>query len=327
MKKQVLLLATVIFSILTLNINAQWTGLNPILTNSNVGIEINTSTGNPEGKFHIHQANIPNQFGLPTTYRPHIVLGLACDLSNSPEPFINPLNTNDFSVEPNCYGDLDIFKLESFSNSMNGRGPIVSYTGTKDPIVSFGKGRTLFHGGLFVGGAFSVNPVQNSTTVNTDFVVNGVSTLNNGLYTNLFRSINSNPIEVDADLHFQHNNIILKHGDIIFKNSSNDNELRIYSNGNIRAREIKVDVAVIPDYVFKEGYKLRSLPELEAYIQKYKHLPNIKGENEYNEQEGISIGEMNLKLLEKVEELTLYTIQQQKEIEELKKLVNSFVKK
>ena len=70
-----------------------------------------------------------------------------------------------------------------------------------------------------------------------------------------------------------------------------------------------------------------SISDLENYIKANKHLPNIKGENEYNESEGLSLGEMNLKLLEKVEELTLYTIQQQKELEELKKLVSTFVKK
>jgi hypothetical protein len=66
---------------------------------------------------------------------------------------------------------------------------------------------------------------------------------------------------------------------------------------------------------------------LEKFIQKEKHLPNIKGENEYEKNEGLSLGEMNLKLLEKVEELTLYTIQQQKQIDELKKLVQGLVKK
>lgn len=328
MQKFKFITATVILSILTLNINAQWTGLapSPLLTNQDAGISINTASGAPEGKLHIHQFQNPQNFGAN---KKHLVLGLACDLSASPEPiFLNPINSNDFSLEPSCGGDLDIFKLETNVSTMNASGPIVNYTGLKFPIVSFGQGRTFFHGGLFVGSSLTVSPAQNSTTVNTDFVVNGSSTFNNGLRVNNISSINSDPITVFSDLSMHsHRNIILKHGDIIFKDASNNNQLRIYSDGNIRAREIKVDVATIPDYVFKTGYKLMPLNELEAYIKANKHLPNIKGENEYNESEGLSLGEMNLKLLEKVEELTLYTIQQQKELEALKKLVSTFVKK
>jgi hypothetical protein len=61
---------------------------------------------------------------------------------------------------------------------------------------------------------------------------------------------------------------------------------------------------------------------LEKFIQKEKHLPNIKGENEYEKNEGLSLGEMNLKLLEKVEELTLYMIQLKKQNEDLQAQIN-----
>lgn len=118
--------------------------------------------------------------------------------------------------------------------------------------------------------------------------------------------------------YFSHDLQLNNSSGIIFKDASNVTQLKLYGDGNIRAREIKVDLQTIPDYVFKPGYKLMSIPELEKYISANKHLPNIKGENEFNSTEGISLGEMNLKLLEKVEELTLYVIQLKKEIDLVK---------
>jgi len=85
-------------------------------------------------------------------------------------------------------------------------------------------------------------------------------------------------------------------------------------NGKIRAQEIKVDNENWPDYVFDDDYQMRSLPELENYIKANKHLPGIPDRKEVNE-EGIELGEMNRKLLEKVEELTLHLIRMEKEKE------------
>lgn len=72
------------------------------------------------------------------------------------------------------------------------------------------------------------------------------------------------------------------------------------------------------DKVFDKTYKLMSLQEVSKFISENKHLPNVPSAQEVVKN-GISIDEMVSKLLEKVEELTLYAIQQQKEIEELKK--------
>ncbi|MCP9761599.1 hypothetical protein [Lacihabitans soyangensis] len=72
------------------------------------------------------------------------------------------------------------------------------------------------------------------------------------------------------------------------------------------------------DKVFDKTYKLMPLQEVSKFINENKHLPNVPSAQEVVKN-GVSIDEMVSKLLEKVEELTLYTIQQQKEIEELKK--------
>jgi hypothetical protein len=92
---------------------------------------------------------------------------------------------------------------------------------------------------------------------------------------------------------------------------------RLNVNGKIRANEIVVNTTGA-DFVFEPTYKLRSLAELEAFIKKYKHLPDIAPAKEMQEN-GISAGEMQAKLLQKVEELTIYLIEQNKRIVELEK--------
>lgn len=91
-------------------------------------------------------------------------------------------------------------------------------------------------------------------------------------------------------------------------------------NGTIRAKEIKVEISGWPDYVFEETYKLKTLGELENFIKKNKHLPNIPSAKTI-ESAGLSLGEMNKMLLEKIEELTLHLISKEKEIENLKKSI------
>ena len=71
-----------------------------------------------------------------------------------------------------------------------------------------------------------------------------------------------------------------------------------------------------PDFVFASNYELPTLKEVESFIQENKHLPNIPSAKVVKEQ-GIDVGEMNAKLLQKIEELTLYIIDQEKRIEKL----------
>jgi len=74
----------------------------------------------------------------------------------------------------------------------------------------------------------------------------------------------------------------------------------------------------VPDYVFESDYKLTPLSELADFIAENKHLPNIPSAAEVKAAGKVSLTELQMKLLEKIEELTLYTIDQQKTIDELK---------
>jgi hypothetical protein len=97
----------------------------------------------------------------------------------------------------------------------------------------------------------------------------------------------------------------------------------IKSNGKISATEIEVTETVpIPDFVFEDDYDLMSLDELEKSIEKNKHLPDIPSAEEIAAN-GMNVGEMQAKLLQKVEELTLYVIELKKENEQLKRRIDS----
>ena len=91
-------------------------------------------------------------------------------------------------------------------------------------------------------------------------------------------------------------------------------------DGPVYAREVIVTMDPFPDYVFSTGYNLKPLAEVEDYINKNKHLPGITSAGEVKEN-GLSLGEMQAKLLEKIEEMTLHMIQMQKRIDELENQV------
>ena len=92
-------------------------------------------------------------------------------------------------------------------------------------------------------------------------------------------------------------------------------------NGNIRAKEIKVEASHWPDYVFDETYKMMELKDLEKYIKENNHLPGIPKAKEV-ETDGLKLGEMNKRLLKKIEELTLYIIEKDQQFN----LLNNEVK-
>jgi hypothetical protein len=71
------------------------------------------------------------------------------------------------------------------------------------------------------------------------------------------------------------------------------------------------------DFVFEDDYQLMSLNDLEQQIKANKHLPGIPSAKEV-EENGVSLGEMQAKLLQKIEELTLYVIDQDKKLDVLK---------
>lgn len=93
---------------------------------------------------------------------------------------------------------------------------------------------------------------------------------------------------------------------------------KLYVDGKIICEELTVKLeSSWPDFVFNETYQLMSLSDLESYIMQNKHLPNVPSEKEIAKT-GIKSGEMDAILLQKIEELTLYIIELEKEINRIK---------
>ncbi|MBQ4804514.1 hypothetical protein J8L88_16760 [Aquimarina sp. MMG015] len=110
---------------------------------------------------------------------------------------------------------------------------------------------------------------------------------------------------------------ITRYGNVGIGTTNPDMKLTV--KGNIHAEEVKIDLNIpAPDYVFKESYNLRSIEEVENFIKKNSHLPEIPSAKEF-EQNGVMQAEMDMNLLKKIEELTLYTIDQEKKIKKLER--------
>lgn len=101
-------------------------------------------------------------------------------------------------------------------------------------------------------------------------------------------------------------------------------------NKKLEAKEIKVTNSPTADFVFSSNYNLPSIESVSKYVKEFKHLPEIASAKEMNKN-GVNVGEFQIQLLQKIEELTLYTIEQEKQIKLLHKKIelndNNFEKR
>jgi hypothetical protein len=102
--------------------------------------------------------------------------------------------------------------------------------------------------------------------------------------------------------------------------SETDDNIKIFANGEIWARRIWVRQGNWPDFVFNKNYELLSIYEVKDFIVKNNRLPDMPSESEIIKN-GLDLGDMNSLLLKKIEELTLYIIKQQEEIDSIKKRI------
>jgi hypothetical protein len=111
---------------------------------------------------------------------------------------------------------------------------------------------------------------------------------------------------------------VVTNGNVGIGTSNPANKLDV--KGVIRAMEVKVETGWA-DFVFNDDYHLKPLSEVNTFIKENKHLPEIPSASEIEKNDGVNLGEMQVKLLQKIEELTLYIIQQEKRINELEEKV------
>lgn len=151
-------------------------------------------------------------------------------------------------------------------------------------------------------------------TINGSIHIGLSDMYNNGIYVS-----NNKPFVihmnggVDEMMRFQTN------GNVSIGTTEAATGFKLSVGGKIMAEEVKVMLrADWPDYVFSSTYNLKALNDVEKFINKNKHLPNIPSAKEVKKN-GIEVGEMNAKLLQKIEELTLYVIDLNKQNEKIKK--------
>jgi hypothetical protein len=132
--------------------------------------------------------------------------------------------------------------------------------------------------------------------------------------TNILSNIQDYSSNMDETLNVR--NFLIMANNVGIGTASPDAKLTV--NGTIHTKEVKVDLTIpVPDYVFAKDYKLRTLTEVEVYIKANSHLPEIPSAQEL-EKNGLMLAEMNMSLLKKIEELTLYVIEIKKENEVMK---------
>ena len=118
---------------------------------------------------------------------------------------------------------------------------------------------------------------------------------------------------------------------------TNNPDQKLTVKGKIHTQEVLVDLngAVAPDYVFEKyyqgqsalnsDYQMLDLKSLEAFLKQNHHLPKIPSAQKLKE-DGLELKSMNLLLLQKIEELTLYTIEQQKQLDALQDQIKLLIK-
>ncbi len=129
---------------------------------------------------------------------------------------------------------------------------------------------------------------------------------------------NSELCSTTTGLWQQNTKNIFYNGNVAIGRSNVPSGFNFAVDGKIVTKEVKVTLDNWSDFVFKPDYYLMPIRQLEEFIIQNKHLPSIPTENDIKES-GVILGEMDAKLLQKIEELTLYMIEQNKRIEKLEK--------
>jgi hypothetical protein len=165
-----------------------------------------------------------------------------------------------------------------------------------------GSGRFTMGTYVYDGQPFGVVSTSGVTWANNTLIYKGY---NNGDFAEIL---------VPGGSIYPANIRLLQNGNVGIGTSTPDQKLTV--NGTIHSREVRVDLNVPgPDYVFEPDYQLMELSKLKAYLDKNHHLPEVPSADQMA-KDGLNLGEMNTELLKKVEELTLYVIEKDKQLTE-----------
>lgn len=256
-------------------------------------------------------------------------------------------------------GDLEVengqgrFKGWYNYNTGTGRAMEIGISGGIGYLYNYDR-TTLTEGDLTIGGAVkggltvkgntgdvgigTTTPLSGGSNASW-LTVNGTSTYGGGLISSVagvvkgytgYYSSNTNSIAIQAvsgvDVTLEPAGAVAltakANGNVLIgKTTQANSTYKLDINGSARANEVVVNTTGA-DFVFNHDYKLPKLSEVKSYIDINHHLPEIPSA-EHMKKNGMSVGELNTKLLQKIEELTLYVIKQNERIESLEKHINT----
>jgi len=278
------------------------------------GITLNTSnhtglgTAEPLGRLHVRGAT-----GID-----EIAVNSGNFSESATIQFYNSFASGEASTK-RVFIQLDDYDLKMGANSGNSTGSfIVRMNGTDRVFVTnagnVGIGDATPSGRLHVACRTYLNNgsgealALDGTNPYLQFYQSGVSrSFIQQSGTTLFMGVNGGKLRLDATQ--------IAIGNVL--NTADNYKLAV--TGKIICEELKVELSgTWPDYVFADNYKLRSLDELNTFIKTNKHLPNIPAAAEL-EKNGMEVGDMQKRMMEKIEELTLYILELKSEVDSMKK--------
>lgn len=309
-----LLLAGFIFAAFSLS--AQWgtSGSNIYNTNSgNVGI----GNSSPSSLLHVGKnmtepmITIQNTGGVGgATYR-------MIDNASGADWKFKAVQTGGFKVRDQASG-LDVIQIEpnSFADAIYiGSNGLIGFGTAPADLHGFGA-RIDVDGDILMRDANAFMQIENTLAGSNC----GLVLSEEGAYTAwMWYNGASDYLIINADPGggFRQDITVSNTGDVGIGTATTKTGYKLSVDGKVAAEELLIeDSGAWPDYVFEDGYELMSLEQLEESIKLNNHLPGLPNASEV-EENGFSVGEMQKIFLEKLEELTLYTIAQEKRIKAL----------